>query len=112
MQRCLINVSGNRRRLVEPRPALLVRHLEEKKKRQLLGALSACPHRQAVLSPPKHNRRTTTRLPVRVRTCLSEARSQAQTGRHAGCCSSSKVFGQAEWIVRPRRSDVLKTFHT
>ena len=38
MQRCLINVPGNRRRLVERRPALLVRDLKEKQKRQLLGA--------------------------------------------------------------------------
>ena len=35
-----IDVLGNRRRLIERRPALLIRHLEEKLKRQLLDIIA------------------------------------------------------------------------
>jgi hypothetical protein len=59
---------GNRRPLIERRPALLVCHLEEEQKRQLLRALSPVSSRAAC---PEQRRRI-------IAACLRAARKQVR----------------------------------
>jgi hypothetical protein len=59
MRSCLSNTELRRHDHTGP----LLRHLEKQQIRQLLRALSACLHRQAVLSRPKDSRHLPARLP-------------------------------------------------